>query len=50
MKNLNEQVSRIKEMMKVEESLNTGTIKMEKGKDYYGTSTKDGQKYLIKVL
>ena len=23
---------------------------MEKGKDYYGVSTKDGQKYLIKVL
>ena len=50
MKTLNEEVSRIKEMMKLEESLNAGTLKMEKGKDYYGVSTKDGQKYLIKVL
>ena len=28
----------------------SGTPKMEKGKDYYGMSTKDGKKYLIKVL
>ena len=33
-----------------EQQTNAKTLRMEKGKDYYGVSTKDGQKYLIKVL
>jgi hypothetical protein len=37
------------ETLNLNEAL-SGTPKMEKGKDYYGVSTKDGQKYLIKVL